>query len=741
MTNRFDTIVPIRSTFMPKNFMPNFEAYQGLLEQEQTNFNTMNAMQDIPIDALQGADEEYAKQLRSNLSGEIDNITELYKGDINEARRKGRDFIRQTKKRTLPGGDIRELALRKKQYTDFATEQKARMEKGEITSESYWNSVAEAKRKYDTAGGYGKDVNLSLNSRTKAVNIDEFAKDFLKNFTADSGMSISDFRYEPQTGKIYYDKSKVTELQAQKVQRSLTAAYKNAASQTGQLDDLYDYRNSTGQVGITDNRADAQAVIQQINSLDLNDETQATKAQELLNTLGSTLKTDGNAGSETQQALQQAEELASMTDQQFNQAVKSGYIDSYINSLAAPYSDAKSFVQRERDLEFAGRTLDAEIGLHRRKKQIDDAGFMFTGNSISMNMGAFIKDGAKGISEAISTQNHTIQQLTLERDKALGSGNINSQQEVSFIENKIRWEEGKLQQMTDLRNNEYQKAVEKFSPETQELIKHINNLEDSLFLDAQMGSATANAAYRRNKASEIAEKLGTTQQKVLEGLETMDNLANIVDKNLENITGKNQQISLGVTSGLPKDVTTAIEAQLQTMAFDFYDENGPLENVNQTNWFNIEKEGTKPVSGKIKVRGISKSAFGPNGHLITLENTETGDIIYASPINSNLSYKVGQELVDHSDPEIARAGFMMMNGTKITSQVSDLRDGIQSPIIVGNENKISIPVTRVDKAYGKAYQIEIPQGMEGAKGILTVTSDSALEDALYKISQYGNGSN
>ena len=170
--DRFDQYVPIRSTQLPQNFVPNFEAYREVLAQEQDNFNKFQALDEIPIDALAGADEQYAQQLRANMSQDIDRITQSYRDNVNDGRRASRDFIRQTRKRVLPGGDIRELGLRKQQFEAFQSEQAKRLQEGNITREQYWASVQRAKQQYDAQGGFGKDANLNLSARQDAINFD-----------------------------------------------------------------------------------------------------------------------------------------------------------------------------------------------------------------------------------------------------------------------------------------------------------------------------------------------------------------------------------------------------------------------------------------------------------------------------------------------------------------------------------------------------------------------------------------
>ena len=104
--NRFDVHTPLRSTYIPQVFTPNFDLYKGILEQEQKSYDLTQSVKDVPIDALQGADETYAQTIRQDLYSNVDEVSNLYKTDMNAARRKSKDLVRETKRRTLPGGDI-----------------------------------------------------------------------------------------------------------------------------------------------------------------------------------------------------------------------------------------------------------------------------------------------------------------------------------------------------------------------------------------------------------------------------------------------------------------------------------------------------------------------------------------------------------------------------------------------------------------------------------------------------------
>jgi hypothetical protein len=219
--------------------------------------------------------------------------------------------------------------------------------------------------------------------------------------------------------------------------------------ETGQLDDMFMYDQNVKGLKFNDKRAEAATDLETINSLNLDDKTQAKKAQEILNKYGAGLKGTGVFGPKSNEALKQVEQLATMSDEDFTATNKEGYINNYVSKLAAPYSVAKSYKEMDRELQAKGRTLESEIDLHRAKKDIDAAAFMFDGQSISMNMGPLMKNGLRGITEGIEAQKLKIDQLTAARKKAEESGAVNVGEQLDNIDKQIRWEQAKLEQINN----------------------------------------------------------------------------------------------------------------------------------------------------------------------------------------------------------------------------------------------------------------------------------------------------
>lgn len=358
--SRYDKPVSIRSSFVPKEFIPqeftpNFKLYDAALRQNQDLINKTRDLSNLPIDALSGADEKYAQELRDELSSRIDNTAKAYKESVSKGAKASRDLLRSVQRDTLPGGKYYELAQRKQQYNKFYKEQSDRLAKGDITDFQFQESVARAKAEYDSSGGYKNSSNLNLSQRQNAVNFDKFANDFLKNFKADKGMS-GDMRIVD--GKLIYDTKELTQLEADKVLKDLSNAYYNAASTTGQLTDRFNYLKRSGRIDkelLQDNRIDAQNLLSTYSNP--KSKSDIKKLQKELNKLGSNLTVDGIMGKNTQAALDQVADLASMNDSEFNSAQKNNYLSNYIRQISAPYADAKSYREYAENAKSFGNTL------------------------------------------------------------------------------------------------------------------------------------------------------------------------------------------------------------------------------------------------------------------------------------------------------------------------------------------------------------------------------------------------
>lgn len=355
--NRF--YQPMQRDFSSQQFQPNYELWLGALDKQQENFDKANDLSQLPIDALPGADTEYAEELRKKRQSQIDEAATIFSEQgVSAGNRYIRDLTRQVRSEYLPGGSAAGLKSKKDSFVKFKTEQEERFQKGELSRAQYNQSVNAAFKEYNSTGGFKTDSNLTLNGRQEQVTIDDFAPEFLKNFKANSDVHKSFFY---KNGKMVYDKTKVSEIEAERVQKSLSQAYLNAAGATGQLDDEF---KQYGKVkSKEDYLSDANDKIDQYTQLSskANSDVKNMTTQQIkdlqtelkdLGLYGG--KIDGKAGKNTKNGLEllkngskeQIEHLnefkEGIDDFDNTSASKQSFITKRINELTQPYSDAKA---------------------------------------------------------------------------------------------------------------------------------------------------------------------------------------------------------------------------------------------------------------------------------------------------------------------------------------------------------------------------------------------------------------
>lgn len=725
--SRFDQHVPLRSTFVPKLFTPNFDLYNQLLSEEQKTYSIASSLKDTPIDALQGADEQYAQQLRQELTGKVDDISNMYKTDLNAARRASRDLIRDTGRRTTPGGDIYELAARKKQFIDFQTKEQERLQKGEINSDQYWASVQKAKAAYDQEGGYANKANLGLTARQQQVNFDKFANDFLDNLKAD-GTVHSSMYVDPQTGNLLFDKTKVTQLEAAKVQQTLSQAYKNAASATGQLYDMYDYRSSTGQIQTQDNRPKIAADLQSIETLNLDDKAQAKKAQQLLNQYGFGLAEDGVFGEKSLNALRQIEQQASLSDEEFQNQQVNSYIDQYTQQLANPYAVAKSYKELDREVKSLGRTLDADFNLAKRKKELENTELRFDGLGISFDMGK-LPTTQRELTEQGKTIDYLIKALEAQKAKAT------TEAETQFIDDKIKYQRMLKQQVTDRQTRAIEASLSAYDPKTQEAIRVLNanramweNAKDEVYYDASQDPIRP----KRDAIDVVLRSNGIT------GIDakTAEQLMGTLEKKSSTWLADNQSAQVALSNvALNKQEQAAVSQILDGNSFVFFDNTGVLDGINSSNMFT--KDGI--LSDRMKVESISKTGFGEFGNVLTIVDKETGKTYLASPRNSNISRSIGENIIKTSaeGSDQYKTGVIMSSPTlsAIASQVNTIRTGETKAIPMSNNNPLM--VKKIEEPSGIIYEVKIPSGFSDAGQKVRLASDVDLTLYINQLDQNG----
>jgi len=112
MANRFDTSVANdynMEFYTPREFIPNFEAWDGLLGQYQADKEAAGLIAEKAPQHL-SVDAQTAKDYITQNSAAIDKVTNLYTNDeVSVARKAQSDLIRQIRKDWMPGGKAHAL--------------------------------------------------------------------------------------------------------------------------------------------------------------------------------------------------------------------------------------------------------------------------------------------------------------------------------------------------------------------------------------------------------------------------------------------------------------------------------------------------------------------------------------------------------------------------------------------------------------------------------------------------------
>lgn len=263
-----------------------------------------------------------------------------------------------------PGGIAANLQEDYAAYQAHVVKEQERLAKGEIEPEVYQASVSEPLKNYDSAKGSKR---YSAILRPQSVKFDDFANDFLKNYK-DTDLAQKAGMYV-LNGRLVYDESKITGVDAQKVLRDLSAAYAGAAGATGQLEDRFNIHNRDNKV--VDNyklnkEKEATKLLNSLNNIDLKDKKAVEELQKTLTKFGlDTGGIDGIAGAKTQEAIQTAKEsansvlegLATIDDKELFSMAKQDYISSYIAGLVTPYASATGRQSATRKFTDLGETM------------------------------------------------------------------------------------------------------------------------------------------------------------------------------------------------------------------------------------------------------------------------------------------------------------------------------------------------------------------------------------------------
>lgn len=738
--NRFRQITPTPSQFISQPYVPNFDLLAKALQSQQQAFNQVQRVGEVPINALAGADEEYAETLRESLYDDIDKVSNLYaKEGISAGRRAARDLIQSTKRRVLPGGDIYELAQRKKQFTDFYSTQQERLEKGEITPEQFWASTTRAKEQYDAVGGYGSNANLSLSSRTQAVDPDEFLNEFLKNKESDLISSGYQRFRDPTTGKVVLRKSETEFVKYEDLLSEARQALANKMSTTGQLQDRFAYMNREG-LSVDPLVEKYNTELSRSNTIKSNlNNLKGKELQEYLNTLGANLKVDGKVGKNTQAAKDAALEQVNQNIDEYNSRLNSisnlsedelqnvlfnRQTEEYLTSLVDPYAKAASFT-KQKDFQQLYSDPLLKFEFDKALKKMDNYELRIQGNTVAFNPQTRFSS-AKDLANSSKSVTQKIQDLNSQL------ATTTDPQARKFIQDQIKWNEGKLSHLQSIQEQANEAVGNKFTQEEQQFIdKYTQSFNVDNLSELGQGDTYKEALQRRIKNFTGEEVSGTEAEKLFRKFRSLRNkkeksIDSWLEENNDNFTVQQSTISLD------SDQSEAISNLIDTQSWTFFDENGPIDNTEQTKLFGTED---KPIIGNnIEVQSISQTPFGDYGHMVQLVDKNTGKVYQGTMNNSNLAQVLGKDIFEkaapNSDQQLIAYSMMNPQLSQVTGQLTNLSYGDSRNIIVSGENLGSI--NKKQTAAGVMFEYTVPEGFEDEGEIIPYNDPLKLANDLYK---------
>ncbi len=333
-------------------FEPNYNLWLDTLDKQQALYDSRNNI--VTPEHLREDSPFVAKSI-GGIEGLSKQAVDLYtSGDVSAGNR----LLRQAQQKQVelwrPGGQFYQAKQNYTQYSAFAQKQKERLEKGEITSEQYKQSVESPLAKYGQQGGLEKNAQLNLLGRTNAINPDEFLQDYLKNYESD--LTQSGYKLSRENGKLVYRKSETEKIDYDEVLKDSKSALSNAMSQTGQLQDMLDVRTGGQQMSM---QPHIDKYTQGLTSQqDVKNKLSTLSNPELITyfeSKGITGVNKNNVGALKTKALEQTnaqissfeskiKDLNSITDpNEINKFNRDYLTDNYLTGVTKPYASAKSF--------------------------------------------------------------------------------------------------------------------------------------------------------------------------------------------------------------------------------------------------------------------------------------------------------------------------------------------------------------------------------------------------------------
>lgn len=132
MANRFETAQPIRSSFIPKEFMPNFEGWRNVLANQQQSWDfTQQAAENIP-QHLQ-VDNPDVMNYVNTVKTQLEDVASSYqKNGVLEGNRAKKTLLQSIRRDWMPGGKAYNFQKNQERFQAYAAALDEMYKKGDI---------------------------------------------------------------------------------------------------------------------------------------------------------------------------------------------------------------------------------------------------------------------------------------------------------------------------------------------------------------------------------------------------------------------------------------------------------------------------------------------------------------------------------------------------------------------------------------------------------------------------------
>lgn len=697
-----------------------YEKLDELLGQQKALIDTTNQLASHAPKYIQESQfaTDAAKQINQYQQGVKEKLSQI------AATGNTRDYMealdqaqQQIAKLYRPGGLAYNLEQDYATYQAHVAAEQKKLSEGKIRPWQYQDSVKNPLNTYDQMQG-SKRYNPTL--KPEAVDFDKLANDFVKNYE-DNQYNKGELQII--NGHVYHKNTQLSGIEASRVLQGLSAAYKNAAAQTGELDDLFKMQNTDNAIVSNyrqTNQKEAQSTLDLLNKVNTKNSKEVENLQKQLNQLGANLEVDGKYGPNTEKAINAARnsanevltKLSTTDDAGLFEGAKNNFINQHVQQMAAPYAQAKAFQKEEikyTDMhETMGQWMAKENYKAQKQKEIEreKAGtFRLEGTSTVFNPDILPKNSQQ-LEEATNATKDVINSLEEEFNST------DDPQRRQHISSQIMWNKAVLDRQNQLRvRGEKESGVSEFNNEYN--LSNMTEQERQILSSWQL-SPRESRKESENIALSILKKYNPDKSPldlygVLQKFDSTKREQNEkVDSWLQSNASKNNfemnTISLG------EDEAKAIKQSLNTNSWTFFNENGPIDNK-ETGTLLGTKD--KPIiSENVTIGGVTKAPFGDLGNLVTLTDSK-GKVYYAAPKGGNLGKMIGNNIKNKA-PEGSdqwMIGQMLANPSTagILGQMTDMQNE-DTRVIVSGSNSLG-KVEKKQVASGTLFTLYAPEGV------------------------------